>query len=212
MKVTPIFSEYIFEFDYSEHDKYKDSLIDKIKSLELYYEPLRRQESFAKQTTGIITTHPDLHKEDLFVPIRDYMHECINRSMGYLGFKEQSQITSMWSNIQNKGSTNPIHSHYNTYLTALYYLHSSNGMAEGTTFHNASYDKHSIITPPFDYMKEPKIRDTHQVSFKEGKVIVFHGFLKHSTNKCIDNQRIIIGMNTMPVGDTNRNPWDRFSY
>ena len=212
MKVVPIFPEYIFEFDFSDHVKYKDEVIKKIKSFELLDESIVVRERYAKRSTGILTTHPRLHQEELFVPIRDFMHDCINKSMGYLGFKEQSQITSMWSNLQRQGSANPVHSHYNTYMTAIYYLYSSEGMAEGTNFFNASYTKQSIISPPFDYMKEQKIKESHHASFKEGKIIVFNGYLRHSTNKCLDKERIIIGMNTMPKGETNRDPWDKFTY
>lgn len=212
MKVTPIFPEYIFEFDYPDHEKYKNSLIESIRSQEHVSEPIKRREMFAKRKTGLIATHPDLHKEKLFISIRDFMHTCINQSMGYLGFKEQSKITSMWANLQTKGASNFIHSHYNTYMTAVYYLYSSNGYAQGTNFYNPNYLTHSIITPPYDYMKEPKIVNTFASKFEEGKVIVFHGFMKHSTDNNLDDERMIIGINTMPTGDTNRDSHDRYSY
>ena len=48
--------------------------------------------------------------------------------------------------------------------------------------------------------------------FEEGKVIVFHGFIKHSTDLCLDNERMIIGINSMPVGETNRDSHDRYNY
>jgi hypothetical protein len=212
MKVTPIFPEYIFEFDYPDHSTHKNDLVNKIRSQEFIYEPLQRREMFAKRKTGIITTHPDLHKEKVFIPIRDFMHTCINQAMGYLGFKEQSKITSMWANIQTKGTANPSHSHYNTYMTAVYYLYSSDGLAEGTTFHNANYTRYSIISPPYDYTKESKIRENYYSKFEEGKVVVFHGFMRHSTSICMDHERMIIGINSMPVGDTNRDSHDRYSY
>jgi len=212
MKIIPLFPDYLFEYDYPDHEKNKDLLIERIRSLKDYYPPHKQRDEVSGKLNTLITSHPDIYKDELFIPIKDYLKSCVNETLSQLGFMPNSTITSMWTNYQTKNGVNQSHTHFNTYLVAIYYLHCSNNLARGTRFLNRNFTRYSIITPPIDYMKDQMIKADYETNFIPGKVYVFHSFLQHATYPNEDEERMMIGINAMPLGKTNCDPWDRYNY
>lgn len=213
MKTIPLFPDYLFEFDYPDHDKYQDDWVKRIRSIQDYYEPHRQRDMVSgRGLNSLITSKPNLYEEEIFHPIRDFLQESVNKALDEMGYLPQSTITSMWSNYQTKGGMNSSHTHFNTYLVAIYYLYRSGTLTQGTRFLNRNYTRYSIITPPINYMKDQMIQPDFQPDFVPGKVYVFHSFLQHATHMNEDDERMMIGINTMPLGKTNCDPWDRYNY
>ena len=73
MKVTSLFPDYLFEYDYPDHDKHKDACIQRIRSLNDYYEPHKQRDLISGKLNSLITSHPDIYKDELFFPIKEYM-------------------------------------------------------------------------------------------------------------------------------------------
>lgn len=204
MKIIPIFAEHIIEFDYPDHEKYSKEWTKNI--LEKKY--------INEKTKNIKITfsQPNLHKVEEFKPLTEFMKDCISKGMDEFGFEPNFSITSMWYTIQKQGNYHPLHTHQNTFLVGLYYMNSKNKTAEGTQFISSNMSKYSCIYPKPNGKKTNLMQTTYSLDFIPGKVYVFPASIMHYTNPCKDDDRIIIGMNTMPYGFANNDQFDRYYY
>jgi hypothetical protein len=196
MKITPIFSEYIFEFEYPDHEKYHKLWAEKI--IDGNY-PVKRKlpQSLKKPVTF---THADLHEIDFFNPIRDFMQQCLSQSMVELGYGEKIKTTAMWATYQKYKDHHPFHYHPNSYLSAIYYCYTDSPGTHGTTFYNPNANRYDVIWPHFDDVNGLKRKFNHHMPFEMGRVVVFVSSTLHSTEVNHDCNRVIIAMNSMPSG------------
>ena len=95
MKIVPIFSEYIIEFDYPDHEKYNEQWKKIVLDKKYKYEKIKNK--------FITHSKPNLHKQEEFLPLADFMSDCISKGMNELGFQPDFSITSMWYTYQNEG-------------------------------------------------------------------------------------------------------------
>jgi len=204
MKIIPIFAEHIIEFDYPDHEKYYEQWTQSI--LEKKYVNKKMK------TTKLTFSDPNLHKKDEFNPLTEFMKDCIAKGMDEFGFIPDFSVTSMWYTVQNRGNYHQLHTHQNCFLAGLYYMTSKNKKAKGTQFISPNTSKYSCIYPKRNDKSSNLMQTSYSLDFIPGKVYVFPASIMHYTNPCEDDGRIIIGMNTMPYGFANTDPFDRYFY
>jgi uncharacterized protein (TIGR02466 family) len=196
MFVTPL---YIYYFP--RHQELKDMVLSYLQNDEIYsnYSP----------SSHIKLSSPNLHKEPLFKEHYDFMMDCLDRTMIDLGYSQKQSITSMWATKQEYGQFHHPHKHGNTFLAGVYYLH-GNGV-QGTSFLNP--DNMTMISPNRNRNRQQKLGTQFQTAFVEGDFIVFPAWIIHSTYQNISREpRYILGVNSMPVGKTTNEIFDRYNY
>lgn len=208
MKVTPIFSEYIFEFQYPDHDKYYKNWAMEIMKGKF---PSKRNLP-EHQKKPVTFTHADLHEIELFNPIRDFMHQCIKQSMSELGYSDKTKVTAMWATYQKEKDYHPYHFHPNSFLSAVYYCYTNSNKTYGTTLIDSNVNRLDMIWPEFDKTKELKRKWNHQVPFEMGKVLIFTSSTMHRTETNETCDRVIIGMNSMPSGLVHENGIEHYHF
>lgn len=210
MKKITLFEDFIFEFDYPNHDKYKNFwvnfLLNEAKDRNLYF--------VENKNKYINYTRPILHKVPEFVPITEYLHSCVNTVMDYTGYHPKTIVNSMWATIQLKNNYHHLHTHGNTFLAGLYYLHTVENNAKGTVFFNDRASRNNIINPK---RKNNNIvgeyhKTKYTTKFIPGKIYIFPSYMLHYVETSIDSGRIIISMNTMPVGKADHDIFDSYNY
>ena len=203
MKKIPLFIENIYEFDFLDHAKHQNNLVSLIKS---------GQVNNSNQYK-INFSRSDLHTIEDFKPLSEFMSQCIRNVMYDLGYVPDIRITSMWSTFQKQNESHHYHTHCNTFLAAVYYLHCSNtDKAKGTVFYNTNYPKYSPIMPNAHKKFPKQIKLQHRLDFVPSKVYVFPACIPHMTALNQDEERIVIGMNSMPVGLANDDEFDKYEY
>ena len=67
----------------------------------------------------------DLHIMSYFKPLANKILECSEKILKDGGYEfEKIEITNMWGNLLNKGSSHAPHTHSNNFLSGVYYLQS----------------------------------------------------------------------------------------
>jgi len=131
-----------------------------------------------------------------------------------LGFLPNIQFTGMWGTRHLNNGSHHRHTHGNSFLAGVYYLH-GNEENSGTTFYN-THKYHQAIIPARIKDKHMKIHNSHVTKFEEGVLWIFPAWLEHSTgvnNALMTNTvRTILSFNTMPLGPNNHDEFDRYDY
>jgi hypothetical protein len=208
MKIIPIFPEYIFEFDYPDHDKYYENWTSSIMRGEY---PSKREPPRGSKKP-VTFTHHDLHEKEFFAPITQFMHECLRQSMVQMGYLDNVKITSMWGTHQREKQHHPFHYHPNSFLSAVYYCYTDSPNTSGTVFINSNINRLDMIRPEPDPQREMLIRGDHHIPFHMGKVIVFGSSILHRTEINTDGHRVILALNSMPSGPTNTNRIETYHF
>lgn len=207
MKEITIFSEKIYEFEFENHFKYQSKLVNLVKSGQI------DNEKNNKMKNKLIYSRPDLHELDEFKPITEFMSKCVKDTMFAMGYIPDIKINSMWTTYQKHNQFHHYHTHVNTFLAAVYYLYCKNPkLAKGTVFYNTNYPKYSSITPKLN-RKVPRVSQSkYQLEFVPGKVYIFPACIPHMTSPNEDEERIIVGMNSMPLGLADDDQFDKYDY
>ena len=197
MFYTPL---YIFHFP--RHGELKYDTMNFVKNDSLY--------SDYSTAPHIKLSGPNLHKEQIMKPYYYFMMDCLNYVMDDLGYAQEQSITSMWATRQERGMFHHPHKHGNTFLAGVYYLHGSD-KTFGTSFFNP--DNLLQISPTLNLNKKERLTARYSNPFVEGDFIVFPAWTLHNTPTHVDEEpRYILGVNSMPVGKTVDEVYDRFNY
>ena len=206
MNRMDLFSIPIYKMEFEDHGKYKDQWVEYISQPEICKDATRR--------STLKFTHPNLHKEEMFLPFTNFASECLNTVMGDLGFEPHIQMTGLWGTIQEEGGYHHRHTHGNSFLAGVYYLE-GNSNNSGTTFINP-LKEHRQIIPRRKTGKSLRILNQFDTKFEEGVLYIFPAWLEHQTNvnkmAVTGSVRKILSFNSMPVGKTNNDPFDRYNY
>jgi len=211
MKQVDIFRIPVYEFINNEHAYYKDAWLNYIRDNKQFIE-----------YEGINYTHPNLHKEKVFKPFKDFLISSVKLVLSDMDMEWDFGITSMWGTHQTIQGKHSSHTHGNNLFAAVYYLHADRPQESGTVFENVMADlnpiklkrqTHSSIhnnesTP----MRSSFLDNLHKVKFEEGKLVIFPAWLRHRTYPYQGRERAIIGANIMPIGLTDTDPYDRYDY
>lgn len=203
MKMLDIFRVPVYSFKFKDHDKFKDSWTKFIDEYE--YKNIQKHFSI---------TDANLHKRELFNPLRVFFLECMYSALNDIGFTTDIGITSMWATKQIRDNYHHSHTHGNTLFAGVYYLGTDSEKASPTVFENPISDLINFVR--MRPLKKDRVSSSydHQYNeeFEEGKLVIFPGWLRHHVKNNKNENRQIIGFNTMPIGITKRDRFDRYNY
>ncbi|CAK0772710.1 hypothetical protein CCP3SC1AL1_620010 [Gammaproteobacteria bacterium] len=201
MEEIKLFSIPIYKFKYSDHIEFKESVTPFLENEDTW----KRVNSLA---THIDFTNSNLHKMDAFSPIKNFIQTNIELVMEDLGFQPNIQITGMWGTRHRNAQYHHRHNHGNSFLAGIYYLNGNNN--SGTTFFSP-HNSHSQIIPAVKTVH--KMQNSWVNPFQEGTLIIFPSWLEHSTQPNTSKSiRHILSFNTMPLGPTNTDIFDRYNF
>ena len=203
MQYREIFGVPLYRNKFDRHEEFKEQYVEFLKQPELYERNSSRD--------SLQLSHPNLHKEEIFKPLVDFIQESLQNAMIDLGFVPNIELTGLWSTIHPKGGFHHRHTHFNSYLGGVYYL--SGGLnCGGTTFANIS-NYHNLIYPARLKNTTCKFKNVFDSTFEEGNMVIFPAWLPHSTPvNTNDEDRIVLAFNTMPVGKTTQDTYDRYNF
>lgn len=205
MELVNAFSIPIYKFKFADHKRLKDKMMEYLLNPEVFVENTLPH-------NGLHFTAPNLNQMELYKPIVDFMHTNVDLVMSDLGYVSQTQMTGMWATRQDDNSGHHRHSHGNSFLAGVYYLHGAITQV-GTTFHFPYNHTHII---PAKNGRPLKLAKTYTTFFEEGTLYIFPAWLEHGTglNKLArtGSERYILSFNTMPIGQTNHDVFDRYNY
>lgn len=204
METLDLFTIPVYRFVNPAHNAIKSKMMAYLNNDEVY-----KDQSF--EGTLDFTT-PNLHKIPDFFNLRDFVMSSLEQVMEDLGHAPNSvQMTGMWGTRHKNGIGHHRHLHMNSFIAGIYYL---NGVAahSGTTFFRGYYHGQQL-TPAMAEGRRSKVNGSWTQPFTEGTLIIFPSWLEHRTD--INNQqspRNIISFNTLPLGPSNHDLFDRFNF
>lgn len=200
--IVPIFYTPLYIFNFEQHKEFKEEALEYLKKDELY-----KKYSVAPH---IKLSDGSLHREPILQPYYQFMKECLDIVMEDMGYLQKQSITSMWATVQDKGMYHHPHKHSNTFLAGVLYFHGTSG-SQGTSFMNI--DNLTQIMPNRNPNKKLRLDPVYISNFEEGDFLVFPAWTVHGTPPNLtEESRYILGVNSMPVGKTSDEPYDRFFY
>ena len=205
MEEIKLFSIPIYKFKYSEHIEFKESITSFLDNNNTW----QRIHSLA---THVDFTNSNLHKMDMFSPINNFIQKNLELVMEDLGFQPNVQVTGMWGTRHRNDQYHHRHSHGNSFLAGIYYLNGTS-KNDGTTFFSP-HNSHSQIIPAIKTVH--KMQNSWYNPFQEGTLLIFPSWLEHSTTpnkiEITKSIRHILSFNSMPLGPTNTDIFDRYNY
>jgi uncharacterized protein (TIGR02466 family) len=204
METLDLFTIPLYRFVNAAHNTIKPKMMAYLNNDEIY-----KDQSF--EGTLDFTT-PNLHKMTDFFSLRDFIMSSLEQVMEDLGHAPNScQLTGMWGTRHKNGIGHHRHLHKNSFIAGIYYL---NGVAghSGTTFYRGYYHGQQL-TPAMAEGRRLKINATWTHPFTEGTLIIFPSWLEHQTqSNNLQSPRNIISFNTLPLGPSNHDLFDRFNF
>ncbi len=212
MKEVDVFKIPVLKFKYDEAEKYKSEWVEYLDNYDKY--------SNFKDSPNLKMTEPTLHKDKIFNPLRAFMTQCLYQYIRHCNMNLDIGITSMWGTKQPDDGYHHSHTHGNTFAVGVYYLHTDSEKAPGTRFNNVLNDflliRSSMIPEVTDSMRKNNKTSMysayHELPFEEGTLVLFPGWLRHDTTQFSGKNRYVISLNSMPIGMTDQEPYDRYNF
>jgi uncharacterized protein (TIGR02466 family) len=200
--IVAMFLTPLYVFSFPRHAELKEEAMSFLLDESLY-------ENYSPEA-HIKLSHPNLHKSDALREHTVFIDKCLNFVMEEMGYSQPQSITSLWATRQTTGQFHHPHKHGNTFLAGTYYMNGTTGSC-GTTFMNP--DNLTQISPNRNMNKPLRLNPTYTSEFVEGDFVVFPAWTLHNTNpNMTDEERVVLGVNSMPIGKTSNEPYDRFFY
>lgn len=141
-------------------------------------------------------THHDLHERPEFAELVACITEATQGVLEFLQIEPTPfRITGCWANVNPSGSPHAAHTHPNNFLSGVYYVQTMPG-AGTITFHDPR-DAASVIAPKVR-QQNPYNAPRINVEAKEGRLVIFPAWLKHSVEvNQSSKERISISFNIM---------------
>ena len=205
MEELKLFSIPLYKFKYPSHTDFKAAIMPYLWDDEVW-------KGAGPSNSHVDFTTPNLHKMEMFNPIKMFIKQSLEEAMTDLGFEPNIQMTGMWGTRHKGNQYHHRHSHQNSFLAGVYYL-SGTQENSGTIFYNV-HRRHTHIVPAMK--TQMKIRNDWVHPFEEGTLIIFPAWLEHSTHANNLNKttstRHILSFNSMPLGKTTNDVFDRFNF
>jgi hypothetical protein len=198
-----LFPTPVLRYGFKDIELHHENLVKYLARDDLYFKD--------KERNGVQTTDGDLFNHKEMEPVYNLFTECFNDAMDKLGYEKDHGIISMWATRQRDGGFHHQHIHKNTFLAAVLYLFDIDGTASGTTFHNLNRNLHQI-DPRHKKDADRFFKDSENVPFINGTVLVFPGWASHSTIPSPSRYRIMVAANMMPIGRTTSDHYDQYYY
>lgn len=201
-----LFATPVWQYQYNDFQNVRGQLIEHLTRDDVYLTQYEKN--------GIQTTEGDLHsdpKHEPLIPLRNFMIDCIQDVMVRMGYESDVAITSMWATRQRQGASHHEHIHPNTFLAAVFYLFDADGNANGTSF-MSPLTQLKQIQPRRKPGTQEFFPPVEHLPFVPGTCVIFPGWAKHGTFPSPSRYRIMVGVNVMPVGHTNGDHYNQYSF
>lgn len=201
--IKDIFPVKIYEIDFPEYDKIKDSLIAEVKGLfdqvdrELYANHRLFNNAYSLEGTREFE-YRDLHKrlqhKDVIEFIQFHVKEYW-KALGYTNFHEPN-IVHMWSNLTPKGGNIIHHNHSPFEIAGSFYVDADPDMGCLALVDPIESIRGRLPYYTNEESKQGRYFFDHLVEPRAGKLVLFPGWLYHKTQvNTSDHERIVLGLN-----------------
>lgn len=151
-------------------------------------------------------THPEVAMLE-----KKIMDQAANCYRDY-GYKEDSCIIAMenmWININEKGCTNSVHIHDNSFISGAYYVRAKKGHGN-LTFYKSYYQDYIVASQATVDRYTPISASAITFEPSSGKLIMFPGFLPHGVERNeLDEERISISFNIKLIRTDDERYWPK---
>jgi uncharacterized protein (TIGR02466 family) len=188
-----IFPIRIYEAEYPNFQDIKEQLLA---DLEPHFSTLAPGNEYWDKNNNplIYRTLPNLEQENKFKHIIDFVEYHGKKYWQELNYTSRVEpyVLHMWSNKIPPGGFTPVHVHTPIPVAAAFYINASDDMGV------------LEIENPIDTIEKLQPRDnrlkpyfhTHNVSIKDGKLVLFPGWIRHYTRSNTSKEnRVIISCN-----------------
>lgn len=206
MQARQLFGIPIFRRKFDRHAELKERTLEYFKDKENFRQYSHRP--------NLLFTSANLHREELFKPYTDFILDSLRIALDAIGYEPNIALTGLWGTVHPNRGYHHRHTHYNSFFAGVYYLDGGPNTT-GTTFFNPITSQNIIV---------PKLKDGRllrgfseiTVPFEEGTLVIFPAWLPHNTAtnniERTHSYRKILSFNSMPVGPTNCDIYDRYNY
>ena len=186
-----VFSTPIWTMLIDDYESINAEMLDYIKSLQVE-DP---KGEFKSNVFGWHSKPFDL-KHASVLNFFNKIQKNLNKAIIDLGWNNPAnefKITSSWSIINKKGSSNNRHIHSDNYISAAYYVKAPEGCGD-INFYDPREAK--VIRKPKGIDGNSLSADVVNIKPKEGILVLFPSYLYHSVEENMsDNERIVISFN-----------------
>lgn len=188
-KFIDIFPMKIYEAEFPDFQSIKQKLLE---DLEPHFQNLAPGNQYYDSNNNplIYRTMPTLEKDPAFKEIIDFAEHHGKIYWKECNFTQRVEpyVLHMWSNKIPPGGFTPVHVHTPMPIAAAFYIHASDEMGV------------LEIENPLDTIEKLQPRDnvflpyhkTHKVNVKDGKLVLFPGWVRHFTPGNLSNETRII--------------------
>jgi hypothetical protein len=164
-----------------------------------------------REENGLQITRANLHKDKALEKLTNWIQECCESTMVQMGFQPDCGITSMWATRQRAEGFHHSHSHSNSFLGGVMYILDADNCASGTVFNNSDRAKY-VIRPAELRENGAMLKDSEYMPFIPGTLLIFPAWANHHTVPNESKYRVVAGFNSMPIGMTTLDHFDRYNY
>jgi uncharacterized protein (TIGR02466 family) len=204
MEQINLFSVPLYKFKFAEHELHKPKMMEYLNNEDVYKDNSRGHLDFSS---------PNLHKLPEFEEFTKFSQDSLNEAMTALGYIPSIQLTGLWATRHRENLYHHRHSHGNSFLAGVYYLNGTTRNSGTTFFGNNRF--HQIV-PARLPKTNLRIATRWSSGFEEGTLLIFPAWLEHETgvNRLNNTNSIrhILSFNSMPVGKSNTDEFDRYNY
>ena len=155
---------------------------------------------------------PDVYPE--LKPLEDKIREQAENSFRDFGYRRETciiDIENFWFNVNNKGNSNSVHIHDDSFLSGCFYLKAYPGQGKITFYKNHAFDYITTTHAPIDYYT-PISASAISYEPNTGKILMFPGHLPHGVGRnTTDDERISIAFNVKIIRTDDERYWPKNS-
>jgi len=188
--VTPMFPTFLFVHDHPDPARMNERL------MEFGYAARAADPAgHAVSGRGGWQSHTDMRLRPELQSLIRFIDETVGRVKVYLDIVDgfDLHVSSMWININGKGSYNTPHIHGNTFFSGVYYVKTHPGC--GQIQFQESSNIREYHCPPYARIT-PRNCFVQQCAAEAGRLCIFPAYLPHEvTENTVDEERISIAFN-----------------
>ena len=186
-----VFSTPIWTFQIDDHSKVNDEILKYIKNLQIE-DPIGVKKSNNLGWHSQSFNMNDEEVKSFFQSIQKYIGKAIDDS-GWSNPSNNFNVTSAWSIINVKSSSNSRHIHSNNYISAAYYVKAPKDCGD-IIFYDPRNAR--LIRKPKTNKGNFLNAELINIKPQEGLLVLFPSYLHHSVEENLsDEERIVISFN-----------------
>ena len=189
--INLVFSTPIWTFQIDNHSRVNEEIFKYIKNLQ-------NEDPIGVKKSNNLGWHSNLfnmHDEEVkkfFQSIQKYIGKAIEDS-GWKNPANNFSITSAWTIINIKRSSNSRHIHSNNYISAAYYVKAPKNCGD-IIFYDPRNAR--LIRKPITNKNNVLNAETVTIKPRDGLLVLFPSYLYHSVEENLsDDERIVISFN-----------------